>query len=218
MLNALAERSIVAVPFKGPLLAEMVFGDFSLRSPGDLDLLVRRHDVEAVCDVLESRGYRDAGRGPGSFRLNPTQRRMYERLHCEYQFVRLSDDMVVEPHWAFSQRALAIDLDCEGMYARAQPTVLAGRSVQSLTPSDLLLTLAIHGSKHHWERLSWIRDLAALLNRFRELDLATCLADARRAGCGRVLLLSLWLAHQGAGADLPAVIHLSSRLTRWPDS
>ena len=54
--------------------------------------------------------------------------------------------MVVEPHWAFSQRALAIDLDCEKMYARAQPTVLAGRNVQSLTPGDLLLTLAIHGA------------------------------------------------------------------------
>ena len=83
MLNALAERSIIAVPSRVHCCAQLVFGDVSLRAPGDLDLLVRRQDVEAICDVLESRGYQDAGHGPGTFRLNPTQRRMYERLQCE---------------------------------------------------------------------------------------------------------------------------------------
>jgi hypothetical protein len=206
LLDALGTHSVRAIPFKGPLLGELLFGDASLRSPGDLDILFRPGDVSRVCDVLESRGYVDANRRPDMPRMTPTQQRMYQRFQCEYQFIRGSDGAVVEPHWGLSQHPMAIDVDYGPMLDRVRPVDLRGRSVLALRPDDLLLALCIHGAKHHWERLAWIRDVAALLARYPELDLEACVMRARRQGCARILLLGLGVAQKCAQAQLPAVV------------
>ena len=61
ILSALADAGVSALPFKGVLLAEMLYGDLGQRPPGDLDFLVRQRDVTRACDVLVSRGYRHYG-------------------------------------------------------------------------------------------------------------------------------------------------------------
>ncbi len=203
LLDALAGRSVTAIPFKGPLLGELLFGDAGLRTPGDIDLLIRPGDVVQVCDVLEERGYVDAYQRDDMPRMTPVQQEMYRQFQCEYQFIRESDGIVVEPHWGLSQRPLAIDVDYSQMLDRARPTLLGGRSVLTLAPDDLLLALCIHGAKHHWERLAWIRDVAALLATHPGLDLEACLAHARKQGCGRILLLGLAVAQECAGSHLP---------------
>lgn len=206
LLDALGLRSVSAIPFKGPVLGELLFGDADLRSPGDLDILVRPGDVPAVCEVLEARGYADADRRPGAPRLTTTQQRMYQRFQCEYRFIRKSDGTVVEPHWGLSQRPLAIDVDYTGMLDRARPAAFGGRSVLSLAPADLLLALCIHGAKHRWERLTWIHDVAALLRAHPELDLDASIAAARGSGCKRILLLGLALAHECAAVPLSSAV------------
>jgi hypothetical protein len=205
ILDALEREGVMAVPFKGPLLAELLFGARGLRAPGDLDILVAPADVRRVCRLLESRGYVDAEGPP----LAAAPERMYRRLQCEYFFIRERDGLVVEPHWGLSQRRLAIDVDYDGMLSRARPARLAGRVVPMLAPEDLLLALCIHGAKHQWERLSWIRDVAALLAAFPQLDVEACVAPARSHGCGRVLLVGLAVARRYAGAVLaPAIERL----------
>jgi hypothetical protein len=211
LLDLLRARAVLAVPFKGPLLGELLFDDAGMRSPGDLDLLVRPDEVSTVCEVLEARGYLDAGRRPGVPPLTATQQMMYRRFQCEHTYVRAADGIVVEPHWAFSQRPLAVDVDYAGMLGRARPGLLGGRSVLTLAPEDLLLALCIHGSKHHWERLAWIRDVTALINRWADLDLEACIARARSSGCIRLVLVGLALARRCGGVNLPAAVnHLIS--------
>ena len=203
ILDELDRHSVPTVPFKGPLLGELVFGDFGLRSPGDIDLLVHSEHVGKVCEVLANRGYIDGGARPGAAPLTSDQRRLYERFQCEYQFVRLKDEMVVEPHWELSQRPLAIDVDYVGMLARARPTRLCGREVTVLAPEDLLLALCVHGAKHHWQRLAWLRDVAGVLTKWPSLDLGACLTRAEDLGCGRLLMLSLAVVSACSGQELP---------------
>jgi Uncharacterised nucleotidyltransferase len=131
---------------------------------------------------------------------------MYERFQCEYQFARERDDMVVEPHWELSQRPLAIDVDYAGMLDRAQVVTLCGRTVLSLAPEDLLVALCVHGSKHHWGRLAWVRDIAGVLHAFGEIDLERVLARARAGGYERLMLLSLAVANRYAATTLPAAV------------
>ena len=57
LLDALDRRSVVAVPFKGPVLADLLYGDIAFRSPGDLDILVRRESVADVRAELEAQGF-----------------------------------------------------------------------------------------------------------------------------------------------------------------
>ena len=207
ILAALAEQGIVALPFKGPLLAELLYGDLGQRAPGDLDFLVRLRDVTPTCELLASRGYRDAHRSPVV--MTPTQHGMYRRYQCEYQFLRDSDGAVAEPHWAFAQRMWAMNLDYEGQFARARRGTFAGAPVLMHAAEDLLLLLCVHGAKHEWERLVWIRDVAALLERGADLglDLDVALARAREQGCARLMLVGLEVAHRLLGARLSPGLH-----------
>ena len=45
LLKLLEGEGIPAIPFKGPVLADFVYGNLALRSIWDLDLLVHKHDV-----------------------------------------------------------------------------------------------------------------------------------------------------------------------------
>jgi hypothetical protein len=201
ILAALAADGIQALPFKGPLLTEMLYGDLGQRAPGDLDFLVRRRDVTRSCDHLVARGYRDAHRS--SVVMTAVQHEVYRRYQCEYQFVRDSDGMVVEPHWAFAQRMWAVAFDYEAQFARARPGTLAGVTLATQAHEDLLLLLCVHGAKHEWARLVWIRDVATLLDRY-DLDSELALRRAREQGCARMLLVGVEVAHRLLGARVSA--------------
>ena len=206
LLSAFDERSILVVPFKGPVLAERAFGDVSQRTPGDLDLLVRRADIRHVRQLLFERGYRDIDDDRSGHDLTDAQRRMYERYQCEYLFVHPDDEVMVEPHWELCQRTLALDVDYDGMLDRARPGEFAGRAFRQLAPDDLLVALCVHGAKHQWERLSWVRDVAGVLAAWPGIDLDALLVRASETGCARMLLLSLEVVRRCGGVALPATV------------
>lgn len=204
LLSTFDEQSIFVVPFKGPVLAQVLFGDVAQRTPGDLDLLVRRADIRRVRQLLVERGYRDIDAVRAGRDLTDAQRRMYERYQCEYLFVHPDDEVMVEPHWELCQRTLALDVDYEGMLDRAGPGMFATRPIRQLTPDDLLVALCVHGAKHQWERLSWVRDVAGVLATWPGIDLDSLLVRTSDMGCARVLLLSLEVVRRCAGVALPA--------------
>jgi hypothetical protein len=78
--------------------------------------------------------------------------------------------------------------------------------VLALAPEDLLLALCVHGAKHQWDRLAWIRDVGGVLARWPHLDLAAVVERARRRGCGRLMLVSLAVVSECAGVQLPTPV------------
>lgn len=207
IVQSLAADGIVALPFKGPMLADLAYGDLGQRAPGDLDILVRLGDVTRTCEALIARGYRDAHRSQAV--LTAAQHDVYRRYQCEYQFVRDDDGVVVEPHWAFAQRMWAIDLDYEAQFHRARGGTCARAVLPMQAPEDLLLMLCVHGAKHEWERLVWVRDVAALLDRGATLglDLDLALVRAQQQGCARLLLVGLEVVCRLLAAPLSPAVH-----------
>ena len=51
-----AERNIEVLPLKGPVLAEALYGDVTMRAYNDLDLLVRRENFHRAEVLLLDRG------------------------------------------------------------------------------------------------------------------------------------------------------------------
>jgi len=67
LLAALGDAGVRAVPFKGPLLAELAYGSVALREFQDLDVLVHQQDWTRAEKIMLSNGYtRD-------LRLTPAQ-------------------------------------------------------------------------------------------------------------------------------------------------
>jgi hypothetical protein len=71
---------------------------------------------------------------------------------------------------------------------------------------NIFFLLAIHGSRHRWESLKWICDIAALLQAFPELNWAAVLAQASKISRRRLILLPLALVNQLFNIELPFVV------------
>ncbi len=198
ILDALEKAGIVAMPFKGPVLTQMAYGDLGLRSFADLDFLIHKQDIPACLDVLQELGY------AVNIGMSPAQKTAYEKWFGEYMFFRKDRRVVVEPHWAFERWTLALAFDYPGIWQRARPVEFVGTMVLSLSPEDLVTTLCVHGSKHQWERLQWICDVAEILRVYSSMDWHAVFDRARSQRCMRMLLLGLTLANRLRGAMLPA--------------
>ena len=206
LLEGLGHHEVAAIPFKGPVLSAVAYGDPSLRRAGDLDILVREDDLSAVCHTLTESGFRELTERTTGRPMTAAEDRAHRRYQCEYAFVRASDQVVVEPHWAIAPSALAVALDYPGLWARARPVAMLGREILSLAHEDLLVLLSVHGSKHEWSQLRWICDLAALIERQPQIDLESALVRARAQGCGRMLLVGLGLTRRVLGMELLPII------------
>lgn len=61
ILSSLNKKGIDAIPLKGPIASEQIFGDIALYTGSDMDLLVRPSDIEEAKRVLIEMGYSEVG-------------------------------------------------------------------------------------------------------------------------------------------------------------
>lgn len=200
ILNALAAEGIDVVPFKGPVLADQVYGNVSMRQFCDLDVLVRPHDVLRARQVLIERGYQP------EFNLSREREEEYVRAEHAFQLTKEETGFVVELHWSFGSKDQVFPLRAAEIWQRLQPRSLQGHSIQSLSNEDLLLYLCVHGAKHRWERLEWICSIAALLRAEKQMNWRRVAALAQRTGGLRGLRLGLLLANDICGVPLPPLL------------
>jgi Uncharacterised nucleotidyltransferase len=196
LLALFAEQGIEAMPYKGPALAAEIYGNIALRQFSDLDILVRPKDVRAARDILLAEGYAPL---PA---LNDAQQAVLLRTQCNLPFTRERNRLVVELHWAVSARHFARPFESDDFWSRLNTGMLDGSEINRPAPEDLLLALCVHGSKHLWERLAWVCDIAGLVELRPDLQWTTLIARARATGSERMLLLGLCLAAELLDAKL----------------
>ncbi len=200
ILKLFEAEGIPVMPFKGPVLAVAVYGNLALRQFDDLDMLIRRQDALRAKDLLISQRYRP------QYKLNHAQEASYMQTECEFSFLHENGIFQVEIHWDFLPRYFSIQFDTEGIWERVERAALGGLEVPTLAPEDLLLFLCVHGSKHYWERLSWICDVAELIRAHPDLRWEAVMEQARISGGERMLLVGLSLANDLLGTMLPAYV------------
>ena len=197
LLDALAAKGVEAIPLKGPALAIQLFGDVGLRKFRDLDFLVREGDLRTAIVALNELGYERRG----SF--TEAQFEMIHRLQGQEIIFHRSGGTAVEPHTRLIPLTLALDVDHTGIWRRARPANLNGRSFLALEPEDELITLAIHGGKELWWNIKWACDIAAFIHLHPYLDWNVIELRARAQGCLRMVLLAASLARRHLGAIIP---------------
>lgn len=197
LLSALSDSGTRAIPCKGPVLAAAAYGNLSLRHFSDLDILVDRKDIPTVKKVLTRHGYSPEQQ------LTERQEQDYLRSHHEYKFISDRGAAKVEIQWAITEETFSFPFDFHELWKRREAVDLAGTSVSSLHPEDLLLILCVHGTKHEWRQLKWICDIAEILRSYqRRIDWVRLIGYARSQGGARMLYLGLYLAQQMFGARL----------------
>ncbi|HVO82382.1 MAG TPA: nucleotidyltransferase family protein [Terriglobales bacterium] len=180
VLELLESHGIAALPYKGPVLADQLYGDVAQRQFSDLDVLVQPADVPRVKSALCELGYQ-----PG-IQLTKHQERAFLASGYEYTFDWAGQPNLLEIQWQVLPRFYAIDFDISELFRRAVPAQLAGRTVRTVCPEDLLVVLSVHAAKHAWMRLSWLCDIARL-GRSPAIDKEAVKSQARRLGVERIM-------------------------------
>lgn len=176
ILELFDAQGLQAIPLKGPVLAASAYGDVAFREFSDLDILLRKRDLRRARRLLISEGYK-------SYRWN------LERADC---------GLTVELHsWEFAESGSS------SVWGRQRSVSLLGSTVPALAPEDMLLALYAHGSRHCWDRLVLVCDLAQFMSTQPQMDWARVLARATETGTRRRLLWGLLLAQDLLGVPLP---------------
>jgi hypothetical protein len=205
LLAELEAAGIPALPYKGPALAAQVYGSLALRQVGDLDVLVRRGDVLRARELLFARGYHPV------HPLTPAALRF--ALRNRYHETLVHPTLVpVELHWAFTNVDIHFPLAMEDVLPHARKINLGGQSVRVFGHEDQLIILSVHGAKHRWRRVEWVRGFSELVTlAASEVDWDLALARARAARVEARFLFGLHLAAEVLGAPVPAEVARRAR-------
>ncbi|MGJ5673897.1 MAG: nucleotidyltransferase domain-containing protein [Nostochopsis sp.] len=220
LLRLLQENGILAVPYKGPVLANFLYGNIGLRQFCDLDILVQPQDVLKFKTLLISRGYRP------KLQLTEAEEITYlkDKSKHTYNFINDSKGIMVEVHWRITPRytsAIAVKYIWENLHS----STLGGMEIYSFSAEDWLLLLTNHASRHRWKKLSWLADMAELIRQNPEINWQKLIQQASDFDCRRVLFLGLFLTYNIIGINLPnevlqaieadsGVVYLSSGISQ----
>jgi hypothetical protein len=128
---------IPSVVLKGLSISLNIYGDPNMRPGGDIDLLVKKDQVDACIDLLEKMDI-------GAYWPNLMDDRFFARHHLHQQ--RSSRDLKTwfEIHWALDHPYTLLTIDYDALIARGHKETLLDEPVWELATPDLLLTLAVH--------------------------------------------------------------------------
>jgi hypothetical protein len=192
LLEWLEAEGIEVIPYKGPALSVLAYGNFGLRQFGDLDILVRPDQFRNAVDLLLSRGFH-----LGSKQL------------WELTLVDAADGASVDIHQAITPPNFPVKFDFHALHGRLHGIPVAGRTIKTFSPEDMLIVLCVQLAKDAWGtnilRLSKICDIAELLRSHPDLDWAFVLEETQRLGCEYILSFGLSVSRELLDADVPAL-------------
>lgn len=198
MVAALNRAGIDALPFKGPQLAQSLYGDPLARPYNDIDLLVAPAEHAAAIRVLVEQGYKLFTVDDGRRTANTLRKFTTPRLRSE-----------IDLHRRLFQEELPFVLDFEQLWERRQPSTIAGATIPCLSNEDLFLVLSIHGGRHiphPWCRLLWIADIDRCLQGKIAVDWRLAFERAGQIGARRIAAIAVLLAADVFDRPLPAEV------------
>jgi hypothetical protein len=197
MLDALRSHDILALPYKGPIIAMQAFGDVALREFEDLDIIVPQRDMARANKAVLALNYQ-----PRSSWLFDSA----ALIPGEYKYVDAARRLIVELHTELTLRHFPVAPDLDEMAKHATSVAIGGHEVRTFGAEDTLLLLCVHGSKDFWERISWIADVSEFVHRFADLNWRDVFERAQKLKATRMVLLGLALASDLLDTPVPGEV------------
>jgi len=214
-LSAAQQQKIETIVLKGLWLCDRIYQMPAMRPGGDIDILVRREQVDSCLRLLEQQGI-------GQFWPNLLQDEYFTRHHLHQQ--RSTPDLSIwfEIHWALDHPYTLLTVNYAGIFERATPALLRGAPVREMSLPDLLLSLSIHLVKHAVYlpglvgradlpriiladgMLMYYLDIAMVLRQYRDrIDWDLTIQRAREWGAVDILASTLMASGRLLGAPVP---------------
>jgi hypothetical protein len=194
-----SQEMIPVIILKGAALAWLCYKDVALRPMRDLDLLVRRKDLDAADQLLRKLGY-----VPGKFPHSEEWYRAYHHHLAPY----FSGDgsLILELHHHIICPTASLDIPIEDFWQRARSTQITSLRVLIFAPEDLLIHTCLHLShdNHFLRALIGLRDVAEIVTYYKEeIDWDKLLRKAQTYEIQKHLYYALWMSQNILEAEVP---------------
>ncbi|MGM1050394.1 MAG: nucleotidyltransferase domain-containing protein [Bacillota bacterium] len=150
------EHNVQSLLLKGPVLALMLYGDLSLRTSKDLDILVSPHHVTQAEEILVRLGYETEEKDQDA--INIWRRKQHHISYVHPVFLTQ-----VELHWRMSLELPGASF--EDLWERRITTTVSSSPINYLGNEDIFVYLVSHGSRHGWFRLRWLYDIDRMMSK-----------------------------------------------------
>lgn len=149
------EADIRVLVLKGPVLAEDLYGDVSLRTCSDLDILIPIDNLMQAEAMLIGLGYVKED-------VYKTILGDWKWRHHHITYKHPQKGVKLEIHWRLGPGP-GKEPTFNELWESKRKCSFAKHPVYYLGREDLLLFLASHGARHGWSRLRWLVDIDRIL-------------------------------------------------------
>ncbi|MFA1508061.1 nucleotidyltransferase family protein [Priestia aryabhattai] len=139
---------------KGPVVAYDLYGDISLRTSKDLDILIPETDLVKAETVLLKEGYKKE-------KVDTVLNERKWRYH-HIAYFHPKKKIQIEIHWRLHPRPMK-EPTFDELWKRRRTSLLTNQSISFLGEEDLFLYLIAHGARHGWFRLRWLKDIDQII-------------------------------------------------------
>lgn len=160
-------NNIRSLFLKGPVLAFDLYGDISLRTSNDLDILIPIDDLEKMDDLLLKDGY-----VKDDYILTVLSDWKWRHHHVTY--FHPGKKIKVEIHWRLNPGP-AKEPCFSDLWEQKRISLLTKTPVHILGSEDLFFFLVSHGARHGWSRLRWLADIDKMARQKLDWDRVTLL-------------------------------------------
>jgi len=200
----LDEKGITAIPFKGFWLAHKTYGNVADRESTDVDLYINVNDIEKIKEVMFNRGYIEQSSYSG---LTFDDIR---RESGEYNFEKIENDTVIfhfEFHWGVFFPVYRMHIKIDDLASQIISGQIQNQELSVFSPeANLLLAVIHHGGADAYLRLKFIHDIAAIINREKDLDWSWIINMAKKIHIENLLFTGVRLASEMTGIQTPLQI------------
>ncbi|MFS0861467.1 nucleotidyltransferase family protein [Fredinandcohnia sp. 179-A 10B2 NHS] len=175
---------------KGPVLATDLYGDLSLRTSGDLDVLIPIEDLQKAEELILRAGYEKDEYIQSV--LNDWKWR-----HHHFTYFHPSKGIKLEIHWRLNP-APSMEPSFSDLWKRKRIYSTTSFPVYILGIEDLFLFLVTHGARHGWSRLRWLTDIQQIVK--KDIDWVSLTRHVRKYKCNHIAGQALVLSAQLLGS------------------
>ena len=211
-INGMLENAgIMAVPFKGFILADNLYGNIAARESVDVDLFVNDRDLEKVKEVMIGEGYSVES----SFASYPVNE--IRKSFGEYNFDRFDGDKRIchfEFHLGISLPVYGMNIGLEDLSSQTFRGKLQNHELCLFnTSAAFLLTIMHHGGDDRFIKLQQVYDIALFLENQDDIDWNWVISGASRFGLEKVVYIAARLAFLITGARIPRALNAGVELS-----
>jgi len=196
VIKLLKKNNINVLAFKGPTLAQIAYGNISLRQYSDLDILVNAQDISKAITILEKNNYRL------EYQLEEYQKEKLKRSVHDIALYNKKNNIRLECHWTLTSGEFYINIQNLNLFNHPNYIIINNYKLPTLSNETLLVYLCIHGYKHMWERIEWLVDINKLYTN-KNLNWKRIIQLSEQLKAKRILLSSLYLCDKLFNTELP---------------